>query len=493
MAEPWGAFEGLTVNGEFPLRQFLGGTDHSAVFLTEQPAPEPRKAAIKLISCDPHNAELDLSRWSRAANLQHPNLIRIFQTGRCELAGRGFLFILMEHAEESLAQILPERPLAAHEARAMLPPVLDALACLHRQGFVHGRLKPSNVMASGDQVKLSSDGVSRTGEPRGGRDMHSPYDPPEGISAKSTPAGDVWALGIILVEALTQRSPVSSTVGHAEPSIADNLPVPFLEIARNSLHRDPRRRWTIAQISARLEPVARFVPPPPQKTMPDAPPPQPRAARPSPRYLKPVLGVSLLLVVLVAIPWMLSRHSEPDSGAPSPAEARKQSPSPVSSPSKSQPRPQAKPAFQVAQKPAPRLSTEAAAPAAGKPQTSATSPAAPASLRTQPDATGRSSTRAHGEVLQKVLPQVSQKALDTIQGKVRLSVRVHVDPAGEVSAAELDAPGPSKYFSDLALTAARRWKFLTPVVDGRDAPSVWLLRFDFKPSGVVVTPAQSSP
>src|SRR5207244_1586639 len=71
----------------------------------------------------------------------------------------------------------------------------------------------------------------------------------------------------------------------------------------------------------------------------------------------------------------------------------------------------------------------------------------------------RASEPSASEVKREVVPDVPQRARDTIRGRLKLTVRVQVDPGGEVSAAELDSPSPSKYFSDLALNAARRWKF----------------------------------
>jgi TonB family protein len=123
---------------------------------------------------------------------------------------------------------------------------------------------------------------------------------------------------------------------------------------------------------------------------------------------------------------------------------------------------------------------------------------APAKLRTEtiPSAEGSKNSAAggaHGEVLDQVLPDVSEKARVTIQGTVRVSVRVHVDSAGNVSEAELDAPGPSPYFADLALKAARRWEFTSPEIGGRSAPSEWLIRFEFAPSGVKAFPTQTAP
>ena len=520
MSESWKEWEGLTVAGQFPLQQFLGASDHSAVFLTRLPSGGDQRAVIKLVSADPQNAELELSRWSRAANLLHPNLIRIFQTGRCGLAGRDLLFLLMEYAEESLAQILPDRALSPAEVRVMLPPILDALSCLYRQGLVHGRLKPSNVLAIGDQIKISSDGLSRIGEPRGGRDKHSSYDPPEGISARSTQAGDAWALGITIVEALTRHSPASAVIGHAEPHIPDHLPAPFLEIVCSCLRRDPRRRATVGEIAALLEQPAtaaagseRIAASPaahlPAREMARLEQPSPSRGTPASIVRSPVvrqwkigLGAAAAVVALIVIPWLLSRHSEPDG---TPETAAKGSPAAAPS-QRSQPRPAAQSKLVAPRKEPQSLAAEPAAPAQesatrgaspenkpAKSQSSDVPAAESASLRLPPDPKPPLSSRAHGEVLEKVLPQTAQKSLDTIHGTVRVSVRLQVDPGGEVASAGFDSPGPSKFFADQALSAARRWKFRAPVVDGHGAPSVWLLRFEFTSSGVAVHLSQSSP
>jgi TonB family protein len=109
----------------------------------------------------------------------------------------------------------------------------------------------------------------------------------------------------------------------------------------------------------------------------------------------------------------------------------------------------------------------------------------------KPDATGIPS--AKGEVLDQILPDVPQKARDTIRGRVRVSINVHVDQAGTVSGAELDSPGPSQYFSDLALQAARRWAFTPPEVNGKSVASEWNLRFVFTQDNTKVTPTQTAP
>jgi TonB family protein len=119
---------------------------------------------------------------------------------------------------------------------------------------------------------------------------------------------------------------------------------------------------------------------------------------------------------------------------------------------------------------------------------------APSSIATSSNArvaSASSSTRA--EVLEEVLPDASEKALASIHGTVRVSVRVQVDPMGSVSEARLDSAGPSKYFADIALKAARRWQFTSPEVNGHSVPSEWLIRFHFKPSGPKAIPTQTAP
>src|ERR1700735_1934764 len=95
--EVWTKWESQIVNGLFPLRRFLGRSDHSVVFLTDCRARNLSKAAIKLVPADPATAEIQLSHWKRIATLSHPRLVRILDSGRCQLGGHPFLFIVMEY------------------------------------------------------------------------------------------------------------------------------------------------------------------------------------------------------------------------------------------------------------------------------------------------------------------------------------------------------------------------------------------------------------
>ena len=465
MTETWKQFEGQVVDGKFHLEHYLGGSDHSAVFLTQSSELGIPKAAIKLIPAERGNAESQLSRWRLASKLSHPHLIRLFDMGRCELGNTAALYVLIEYAEENLSQILPQRPLTPSEARDMLAPVLDALAYIHSKGFVHGHIKPANILAHEDQLKISRDGLRRLGEPKGAPGRPGAYDPPEAVAGGSSPAGDVWSLGMTLVEALTQSLPVWQMMEPGDPGIPDTVPPPFLDIARHCLRWDPQRRWAVTDIQARV-----------QQWSPQAPRPataRPKEAPAKRRYMVPAVAVGLFLAV-VAGAKILNYHT---TTRPATALAAKQA--------KVQPKPERETLTQETGKSIER-------PAAERPVPHSTAPR-PASLRSESEVKAPPGGIVRGGVVQKVLPAVPQKASDTIRGTVRVGVRVGVDPAGDVTEATLDSPGPSKYFAGLALQAVRQWKFRPPKVDGRSVPSEWVLRFEFQQNALNVHPIEASP
>ena len=526
MSEFWKLYEGQVVENRFRLRSYLGGTDDSAVFLTQLPDGPTTKAAIKFIPAGPA-ADQQLSLWRRAKLLSHPNLLKIYETGRCRMENRDRLYVVMEYAEEDLGQILPQRALTDVEARDMLAPVLDALVYLHSNGLAHSRLKPSNILATSDQLKLSSDSLLPIGETRKVSGKFDLHDAPEIASAPISAAADVWSLGITLVETLTQQTPAVQPGGQADAVIPDNLPQPFLDVARHSLRREARRRWTVAEIAARLNPVAvavaaahagvspltaplspvaavpaaklsaprQYAPPPRPAPMPARAPvksPLPQSQTlVLPNYVVGVAAALFVVVAIVALPKILGRRGDPSTAATTrPASA-----------------PAASPALPTRVDPAPANKSTAAekmnsAKVAVEKKPSTATPAAPpptpASVRTDTFAsasstTSMSSSGAKGEVLDQVLPNASEKALASIHGVVRVSVRVHVDRAGNVSGAELDSAGPSQYFADLALRAARKWQFNSPEVGGHSVPSEWLIRFHFSPAGPKAMPSQVNP
>lgn len=460
MSEAWKQWEGTVVDGRFALREFQGSSNHSAVFLTFYGSPA-QNAAIKFIDANPASAQLQFSRWERAARLSHPHLIRLLHWGRCQLGNAPMLYVVTEFAEENLSQILPHRPLTIAETEYMLRSALEVLAYLHGAGLAHARLKPSNLLAVRDQLKVSSDTICAAGEKCLSPREPTVYDAPETATAGASPAGDIWSLGITLVEALTQRAAPGGAMRQGDPAVPETLPAPFLEIARQCVRLDPQRRWTVSDIAARL------LPPP-------APPPKSRI-----RFA--YVGAAVLVLLLagfLAAPKLLHR-----SPAETPAQPPAQPPAQVKSP---EPPPSDRPAAN-----APATSP----PEAANPSTRAAkkNPPSPSVVPPPAQPIPTRSDNAPGAVAEKVMPSVSHRSLNTITGKVRVAVRLAVDKSGHVEHATLSSPGPSKYFADEALSAARRWSFQPPRVAGDAVASQWIVHFAFARGGVEAKPDQVSP
>lgn len=429
-AETWTSRVGLVVDGKFPLRQWLGGSDHSAVFLTERSGQPSQRAAIKLIPADGVDADRHLARWRSAAQLSHPHLLRIYESGRCMLDGSPLLYIVMEYAEEDLAQIFPQRVLTPAEVSELLPPLLDALSYLRGKGFVHSRIKPSNVLAVNDQLKLSSDQILSAADTNTNR-RRDVYDAPETAAGIFSPPGDVWSIGVTLVAMLTQNEDFAGENPQSDPDLPGAIPEPFRGIARECLHLDPRRRCSLGEIKARLQPPGRSVPAEPEP-----------APRPQRRTNRGAVVVALLVVVLGGM--VVFRSREKNAPAKTSTAAAPAVPHAVQRPS---PPPPARKASPEKEKPTPG-----------------------------------------GAVTHQYIPEVSQSARNTITGHIRVTVRVEVDPSGKVTSAKLATPGPSKYFANLAWKAAQRWEFAPPEVNGQPTASAWLLRFRFGRSSTEVAP-----
>jgi TonB family protein len=84
-------------------------------------------------------------------------------------------------------------------------------------------------------------------------------------------------------------------------------------------------------------------------------------------------------------------------------------------------------------------------------------------------------------VLHEEIPDIPRSALNTIHGRIKIAVRVTIDASGSVVRADLEVPGPSKYFARHATDAARKWRFAP--ANGQDSRTQ-LLRFELTRAGV---------
>jgi len=457
MSEFWKAWEGQVVDGAFHLQQCLSGQENRAVFLTEYGDRETQKAVIKLVLGNPHSVERELRRWVLASKLSHAHLLRIFRTGRYQINDTICIYVVMEYAEENLAQVVPARPLSPMEAHEMLEPALSALGYIHGQGFVHGHLKPSNILGVDGSLRISSDGLCPIEEP----DSVTPdaYSAPEVATQGVSPAADVWSLGATLVEALSQRMPAWNGPRRQDLILPATIPAPFDEIARQALRRDPKSRPTVGAIAKLLRKAPVVVAEQPAVVAPAA----------SRKWIYASTAVLLLILVGLLVPKIRDSGSivkQQTSAAPI-------NPLPVDEKPTTVPTP-------TAAVPAPVVVTPTPTPAPPKEEkrVPVETPPAPAP---PPEAKESDNSPVSEGVIRQVLPKIPQGARNSIQGKVALSVRAQVDAQGNVTGVELDSPGPSKYFADLTLKAVRQWKFVPK-------KSEWIIRFQFRRAETSVVP-----
>lgn len=456
-AVEWKSFEGEAIKPNIRLRQCLGSSETTAVFVADY-SGKP-SVAVKLIAADVAQADAQLSRWSAVSRLAHPHLIKIFEFGRCRLGANEVIFAVMEYGEENLAQVLPLRALTPAETREVLVPLVDVLSYLHAQGYVHGRVKPSNILAVHDILKLSSDGLWGKNDRQPVSRSSSAYDAPE-AAANSGPGADVWSLGVVLVEALTQQAPFSGGM-KSELMFAEGLSSPFREIARECLNPDPSRRCTVADIFWRLNlpqgDAQKLETHKPEQRQSQIRQPELASKRDavSRKTSGPAVAAGLALILAMAGGLWLY-HIRGSSGS------RTGDASPV----------------QVAQP----------APIAPQPSTSA-EPSGPP--KAEKPINAANNPNANDAILRAVEPNVSRGALRTIHGTIKVRVKVRVDSKGAVTDAGFVTRGSSQYFAREALAAAREWKFAT--ASDQSGSRQWILLFEFRKSGAKVVPSQAAP
>jgi TonB family protein len=455
--ETWKRCEGQIVQGRYRLGQYLGGSERGGVFRTQLAQLKSQTAVIKLVPAEIIRAEQQLSTWKSASQLSHPNLIRIFDGGRCQLRNLEFLYLVTEYAEEQLAQILPQRPLTAQEIRQVLEGTLNVLQYLHQNRFAHAHVRPSNILAIGDQLKFSVDGLLRMGAAPELRKL-SVYDAPEIRNTGVSAAADVWSLGMILVEVATQRAPAWDRNGRQNPVVPKSLPPPFDNIAINCLRIEPALRWGVSEIQSKLAPASERPLDALQRGLGQGGLEERRFGQEQRAgSFRPRLGLrNWRLVVPAAALLALAGWLTLRSHAPRMPE------------------------------PANRVRTSQDT----QPERVATTEG---SRGATPNHDQPASSVVQGGVLHQVLPDVSQSARNTVQGRVRVRVRLKVDESGNVSEASFASPGPSKYFARLAMQAARDWKFTPPQINGAPVSSEWALKFGFGRKDTEVIPTQLSP
>ena len=174
-----------------------------------------RTVALKFLSAETVGNEEVKARLIReaqaSASLDHPNICQVF--GIHEEQGQ--TFVAMAHIEgPELADKIKERPLPLDEALGFAIQIAEGLQEAHEKGIVHRDVKPHNVMLTAKgQVKIMDFGLAslsgRSKLTKSGTTLGTPaYMAPEQLEGREVDCrADIWALGCVLYEMLTQRTP----------------------------------------------------------------------------------------------------------------------------------------------------------------------------------------------------------------------------------------------------------------------------------------------
>ncbi|MCA9054097.1 MAG: protein kinase [Planctomycetaceae bacterium] len=222
-------------NHRYAIQKLLGEGGMGKVFLAYDHTLG-RRVAIKvprmeiqgLVARDRFRAEV-----RSAARLRHPGVCPIYDAG--EFGGRPYL--TMAYIEGHTLQELWRggETGSVPERLAILAQVATAMEAAHLAGIVHRDLKPSNIMIDLEGHAVVTDfGLARLTTPederitRTGDSLGSPaYMSPEqieGTAADVGPSSDIYSLGVILFEALTERLPFSGRASAVHVGIARDAP-----------------------------------------------------------------------------------------------------------------------------------------------------------------------------------------------------------------------------------------------------------------------------
>ena len=257
------------VAGRYTIERRLGAGGMSTVFMAMDTVLE-RRVAVKLLAEHLADDEAFVARFRReavaAARLQHPNIVQVFDSGLDQASDRHY--IVMEYVEgPSCADLLRDHGvLGVEQSVRVVRDACHGLDYAHRAGVVHRDVKPGNLLIASETgtTKLADFGIAKAAEQTRITQVGSvlgtaAYLSPEQASGEeSTPASDIYSLGVCAYQFLSGRLPheYSSLTELALKQQSDTVvPIrdfrpevpPQLDNAiRLCLERDPATRYASA-------------------------------------------------------------------------------------------------------------------------------------------------------------------------------------------------------------------------------------------------------
>ena len=209
------------LGGRYLIERQLGEGGMATVYLADDLKHE-RKVAVKVLKQELAavvGADRFLSEIKTTANLQHPHILPLFDSGEAD----GLLFYVMPYVEgETLRERLErERQLPVDDAVRIASDVAEALDHAHRHGVVHRDMKPANILLRDGQPLVADFGIALAVDAAGGDRLTGTglsvgtpqYMSPEQATGDRAvgPATDVYSLGCVLYECLAGEPPYTGT------------------------------------------------------------------------------------------------------------------------------------------------------------------------------------------------------------------------------------------------------------------------------------------
>ena len=264
--------------GNYRIERFLGQGRLNAVYLARSQTSQLTGALTLYLVPErfsPDARHRFIKRFLKEAaaisTLQHPHILSIYEYG--EYSGYPYL-ITPYMMNGSLADIVKQQGRCSHEyALEIVEQVVAGVGFAHNQGFIHGTLKPSNLVLGGDQsILVAGFGLMHMLQVQGVEQNNQPYAhllsiadtflaapeyiAPEVVQGQSIDKrSDIYALGAILFELLSGRPPFTGNnpidvakqhVSQSAPSLRSlcpDIPIALASVVNQALDRDPDRRF----------------------------------------------------------------------------------------------------------------------------------------------------------------------------------------------------------------------------------------------------------
>jgi serine/threonine-protein kinase len=262
--------------GRFRLNRPIGHGGMASVWSAHH-STLGRDVALKLAPLD--DDERSTARFLREAQiigkLDHPNIVSVLDAGQLEDERHSFLMMELLQGAPLSARLVPGVPLPPSEIVPIVLDICRGLEAAHAAGVVHLDIKPENVfLTESGATKLVDFGISRAIDHRHAAPLGADeaivgtpayMSPEQALGLDVDARADVWAVGVLLHEALAGQQPfggaspsatLRQVLDAAPPKLAPSVDPRLRRIVTRCLEKDPARRYgSAAALRAELEPL----------------------------------------------------------------------------------------------------------------------------------------------------------------------------------------------------------------------------------------------